>query len=149
MILIGDTGGIIAAFNRGSAIYTAAREAMFSAPAMSVSPLVMLELEHIMTRDFGRSAAYSINDWLLKSAQSHRVVIPDVSATDLQQTRAVQNRYLDLELDLTDALNVVLAFRHRTNRLLTTDERDFRAITPLTHHTGFQLLPADGTSDRN
>lgn len=143
MILIGDTGGVIAAFNRSSLLYASAREALFSSSSMIVAPLVLLELEHIMTRDFGRGAAYSVNDWLLKNAQSQRVMIPDVSEKDLRQARTVQNRYLDLELDLTDALNVVLAARYRTDCVLTTDERDFRAITPLTHHLAFRILPAD------
>ncbi|GAA4232966.1 putative nucleic acid-binding protein [Streptosporangium album] len=49
-----------------------------------------------------------------------------------------------LRLDLADAVGVVLADRYRTNRILTLDQRDFRAIEPLTHGlTAFHILPAD------
>jgi hypothetical protein len=39
---------------------------------------------------------------------------------------------------------VILAHRFRTRRLLTFDERDFRAITPLSGGS-FTLLPRDMT----
>ncbi|NLS10494.1 PIN domain-containing protein [Nesterenkonia sp. MY13] len=144
MLLIADTGGLITAFNRFSSNNAAAQEALFAASVAVVTPLVMLEVEHIMTRDFGRQAAYSVTDWLLKSAQQQRVVVPEIPVATLQEARMVQNRYADLDLDLTDAVNVVVAQRYRTNRLLTIDERDFRGIRPLSHHEAFHLLPADG-----
>jgi hypothetical protein len=38
----------------------------------------------------------------------------------------------------------VLADRYRTDRIFTLDQRDFRAITPLTAGIGaFRILPAD------
>jgi len=44
-----------------------------------------------------------------------------------------------------DAPVVVLAARHRTTRLLTLDERDFRPMRPL-YGTAFTLIPADTES---
>jgi hypothetical protein len=38
---------------------------------------------------------------------------------------------------------VIHAHRFRTRRLLTFDERDFRAVTPVSGG-GFMLLPRDG-----
>ena len=52
------------------------------------------------------------------------------------------DRYADLKLVLSDASVAVLAARHRTTRLLTLDERDFRPMRPL-YGTAFTLLPAD------
>jgi predicted nucleic acid-binding protein len=51
-------------------------------------------------------------------------------------------RYSDLNPGLADLSVVVLAHRFRTERLLTFDERDFRAMRPLTGDH-FQLLPRD------
>ncbi|WP_370592640.1 hypothetical protein [Streptomyces sp. NBRC 109706] len=49
-----------------------------------------------------------------------------------------------LRLDLADAVGVVLAHRYRTDRVLTLDRRDFRAITPLTPgFESFRILPTD------
>jgi uncharacterized protein len=45
---------------------------------------------------------------------------------------------------LADLSVVVLAHRFRTRRLLTFDERDFRAVKPLAGGS-FVLLPRDGT----
>ena len=51
-------------------------------------------------------------------------------------------RYSDLNLGLADLSVVVLAHRFRTDRLLTFDERDFRAMRPLAGGH-FALLPKD------
>ena len=45
---------------------------------------------------------------------------------------------------LTDAVNAVLAERYETDGILTTDQRHFRTITPLTRRfDAFRLLPFD------
>ncbi|MGH2355036.1 MAG: hypothetical protein ACRDI2_09890 [Chloroflexota bacterium] len=43
---------------------------------------------------------------------------------------------------LADASLVVLARRYRTRRILTFDQRAFRAVEPL-HGGAFTILPAD------
>lgn len=55
----------------------------------------------------------------------------------------VDRRYSGLDLGLADASLVVLAERYRTRRLLTFDERHFRAVAPL-QGGSFTLLPTDG-----
>ncbi len=43
-----------------------------------------------------------------------------------------------------DAVGVVLADRHRTNKIFTLDQRDFKAIQPVTRgFDAFTILPAD------
>jgi predicted nucleic acid-binding protein len=54
----------------------------------------------------------------------------------------VARRYRDLHLGLADASLVVLARRYHTRRVLTFNERDFRAVTPL-QGGAFAILPAD------
>lgn len=104
---------------------------------------MFLEIEHIMVREGGRSAAYAVNDWLLEQTETLRVQVPEVSAMTLGRARRVQDRYARLRLDLTDAVNVVLAEAYETPAVLTLDRRDFRAVRPLTDHEGFLLLPDD------
>lgn len=65
-----------------------------------------------------------------------------LSRADLQQTRAIVDQYRDLKLGLTDASLMVIAARHRTNRIASFDERAFRAVSPLTGGS-FTVLPAD------
>jgi len=56
----------------------------------------------------------------------------------------LDEQYADLDLGLADLSVVILAHRFRTRRLLTFDERDFRAIAPLSGGS-FTLLPRDKT----
>ncbi|MEU4837243.1 hypothetical protein [Nocardia testacea] len=72
-----------------------------------------------------------------------RIEVPQLSADLLRVARRVQNRYLALRPDLTDAANVSLAERYETVAVLTLDRRDFRAIGPLTDDAAFSLLPDD------
>jgi predicted nucleic acid-binding protein len=123
--------------------HEAARAAMRQAALTVVSPLVILEIEHITTRNVDRRAAHAVNDWLLAQERTGRVAVPEVSADILRKARKVQNRYAALRLDLTDAVNVVLAEASDTETVLTLDRRDFRAITPLTGAHAFRLLPDD------
>ncbi len=124
-------------------MHRSARRAFIDSPATVVSPPVLLEIEHVITREQGRSAAYGVNDWLLKNAEGRRIVVPELTAEMLRRARSVQDRYRDLRLDLADAVNVVLAERYETPRMLTLDARDFRAVRPLSGHDAFVLVPKD------
>jgi predicted nucleic acid-binding protein len=63
---------------------------------------------------------------------------------DLRIARGLAAQYRDLKIGITDALNAVLADRYDTNEILTTDQRHFRAVTPLSRRfDAFRLLPAD------
>ena len=72
-----------------------------------------------------------------------RALLPEVTADTLDAAQAVRERYVDLHLDLADAVNVAVAAEFRTNTVLTLDRGDFRAIHPLTDHYAFRLLPDD------
>ncbi|MEU3326468.1 PIN domain-containing protein [Streptomyces albus] len=143
MIVVGDTSGLVAALNAADPEHEAARTAMRQAALTVVSPLVILEIEHITTRNVDRKAAHVVNDWLLAQESTGRLTIPELSADTLRKARTVQNRYVALRLDLTDAVNVVLAEAYDTETILTLDRRDFRTVTPLTGNHAFRLLPDD------
>lgn len=143
MIIVGDTSGLVAAFNSADPEHVAARMALIGAALTVVSPLVFLEIEHVTTRNVGRRQALELNDWLLAQERIGRVAVPTVSAPELRTARAIQNRYEALRLDLTDAVTVVVAEQYETDTVLTLDRRDFRAVAPLTGAPAFRLLPDD------
>ncbi|RRR45895.1 PIN domain-containing protein [Mycolicibacter terrae] len=143
MILVGDTSGLVAALNVDDPEHAAARQALIKAALTVISPLVLLEIEHVTTRNVGGREALAINDWLLTQERTGRVAVAVVPARTLRTARAVQNRYEALRLDLTDAVTVVLAQQYETNAVLTLDRRDFRAIVPLNGAPAFRLLPDD------
>jgi hypothetical protein len=61
----------------------------------------------------------------------------------LTEARDLIAQYRDLRIGLADASLIVLAARFDTRRILSFDERAFRAIAPL-QGGSFTLLPADG-----
>lgn len=69
-------------------------------------------------------------------------VVDCLDRKELAEARQLATRYRDLRLGLADASLIVLAARYATTRILTLDERAFRAVTPL-HGGAFTVLPAD------
>jgi len=61
---------------------------------------------------------------------------------DVGRAATLVERYRQMDIGIADASLIVLAAKYRTTRLLTLDERHFRAIRPL-HATAFTLLPTD------
>jgi predicted nucleic acid-binding protein len=143
VIVIGDTSGLVSAFNADDPSQAAARSAFQRASVTVISPLVFAEIEHIMTRNINRIAGHEAIDWLLAQERTKRVLLPELTATALRRARMIQGRYAALRLDLADSVNVVLAAEYETDCILTLDRRDFRAVRPLTQHRAFRLLPDD------
>lgn len=121
----------------------AARGVLRDAGTLVVSPVLLGELDHVARRVLGRDASHQAIDDIRRWARAGRAVLPEVTADILDTAQAVRARYLDLQLDLADAVNVAFAAQFRTNAVLTLDRRDFRAIHPLTDHRAFRLLPDD------
>jgi uncharacterized protein len=143
VIVIGDTSGLVSAFNADDPGQADARRALKRASVTIISPLVIAEIEHVMTRNIHRNAAHEAIDWLLAQERTKRVLVSESAAPVLRRARMVQRKYAALRLDLADSVNVVLAAEYETDCVLTLDRRDFRAIRPLTHHPAFRLLPDD------
>jgi uncharacterized protein len=62
--------------------------------------------------------------------------------SDYETILEVDRRYADFNLGLADCALVVLANRYDTTRILSFDERHFRAVAPLAGGA-FTILPAD------
>jgi predicted nucleic acid-binding protein len=103
------------------------------------SQLVVAEADYLILRRLGIDVELSFLDDLAQGTYT----VDALTATELASARDVVARYRDLELGLADASLVVLAGRWRTRRILTLDERAFRAVTPL-QGGAFEVLPADG-----
>jgi uncharacterized protein len=143
VIVVADTSGIIAASDRKARESAACREILQDAGTVIVSPLVLTEVDHLAKARFGSQARVTIIDFVIAQARQLRFQIPEVDIEILGTARLVQQQYASLDLDLADAVNVVLAAQYRTDAVLTLDRRDFRAMRPLTPHKWFRLLPDD------
>jgi predicted nucleic acid-binding protein len=143
VILVADTSGIIAAFDRNAPEADDCRKALQEAGTVILSPLVLAEVDHLARARLGATARTTILGLLLDQVRRMRFQVPEVGTELLDTAAAVIRRYQDLDLDLADAVTVALAAEYRTATLLTLDRRDFRAIRPLTPHAAYRVLPDD------
>lgn len=107
--------------------------------SLVTSQIVVAEADYLILRRLGIDVELRFLDDLA----SGTYVVDALTPPELTIARDVAARYRDLELGLADASLVVLAGRWRTRRILTLDERAFRAVSPL-QGGSFEILPADG-----
>lgn len=143
MIYIIDTSGVIEAFDRDSQQAKNCAAVLTSPSAGVLSPLVLAEVDHLARRRFGAAARRTILQTLADGIRASHFISPTLTGDLLDHAISVLDSYRDLDLDLADAVNVELARTYATPDILTLDQRDFRAIRPLTGHASFRILPAD------
>lgn len=108
-------------------------------PVLTTTPLVLAEVDHLVSVRLDRRAAGA---WRQQVAQAGLRVEwwPGAERTMVD----VAERYGRLAVGLTDASLLALAARLGTDRIATLDQRHFGAMTPLTSHDAFRVLPDDG-----
>lgn len=143
MIIIADTSALYAAFDSAQPEHDPAA-AVLDTATMVISPLVITELDHLVHRDLGFPAAMQVIEALTDRMAAGQYKLAELKHTDLVAAHEVRTKYEGLRLDLADGIGVVLADRYRTNEIFTLDQRDYRAITPLTPGMeSFRIIPAD------
>lgn len=138
-MIIADTSGLLAAFGRDTTRHRETLAAYERDPGPVVlSPFVLAELDYLLLTRAGVKAELD----LLADGADGVFELAAFSRADVGRAAEVASGYASLGLGIADASIVVLAARYQTTRLLTLDERHFRAVRPL-HADAFTLLPAD------
>ena len=139
--LIIDTSGYLAGTATAHPLHGTVLKLLSSARQPPVvSPMVIAEIDYLVLDKAGVDRELDVIDDLTGGAYE----IPDLDVDDLRTARQLAARHRDLKIGMTDAVNAVLAERYDTNEILTTDQRHFRVITPLTRRfDAFRILPAD------
>jgi predicted nucleic acid-binding protein len=101
-----------------------------------VSLPVATEVDYLLGRRGGRAARLRFHD----DMASGRFVVAGLSVDDFQTISDLERRYADLDAGLADLSIVVVAARHRTDRIVTFDQH-FRALRPLDGSAAFVMLP--------
>jgi uncharacterized protein len=137
--LLLDASGLLAAMLSNQPQHEAAAAALRAADEPRLlSPFVLGEVAYLLQKYAGTHAELALLDEVATGVYELAPFAP----IDIAAARDVTARYADLRVGLTDASIVVLAGRHRVDRVLTLDERHFRALrTPA--GGPFTLLPAD------
>ena len=99
---------------------------------------VTAEIDYLLGQRFGPPARRAF----LEDLCARRYESPGLDGRDYEAALNLDRRYADLNLGLADLSVAVIAGRLGTRRLLTFDERHFRAVRPL-QGGAFTLLPAD------
>lgn len=139
--LIVDTSGYLASVYSKHPDHLATRKLLTTASEPPViSPLVIAEIDYMVLDSRGVDQELAVLGELTSGAYE----LADVDVDDLCRGRQLAARHRDLKIGLTGAVNAVLADRYDTNEILTTDQRHFRVVTPLTRRfKAFRLLPYD------
>jgi predicted nucleic acid-binding protein len=137
--LIVDASALYAQADSDDPAHLAAREVLESeTEALVTSQIAVAEADYLILDRLG------VDTWLafLADLETATFEAECLTSAELRTARELALRYRDLRLGLAGISLVLLARRRRTRRLLTFDERAFRAVTPLQGGT-FTLLPAD------
>ncbi|MGP3942776.1 MULTISPECIES: PIN domain-containing protein [Streptomyces] len=145
LIAIADTNALYRLLDPKLTGHEEHKEALAAISHLIVSPMVLAELDYLITARGGPLKALTAARFIERNMATRRFEVPPV-AEHLSAAIAVAEGYADADggkgIGLTDAMNVALAASYRTDAVFTTD-RHFRMVRPLTGHEAFRLLPDD------
>ena len=143
MTLVLDAAPLVAVADRRDRLAPTIEAILRSESGELVIPLpVAAEVDYLLGRRLGRRSRLAFLDDLAAG----RFRLEPLDAGDLQTVANLERVYDDLDFGLADLSVVVAAARHATRRILTLDERHFRALRNLDGRP-FVLLPADIDAD--
>jgi uncharacterized protein len=99
---------------------------------------VTAEVDYLLGRRLGRKARLAF----LEDLAAGRFLVAALDESDHRRVIDLEVKYSNIDAGLADLSVVVVAGRHGTARLLTFDERHFRALRSLDGKP-FTLLPFD------
>jgi predicted nucleic acid-binding protein len=140
--LVIDAGPLVAVADRRDPMSSRVEALLREEPGELVIPApVTAEVDYLLGRRLGRRARLAFLDDLAAG----RFTVAGLEAEDYRVVLDLERRYEDVDAGLADLSTVVVARRCRTKRLLTFDERHFRALRPL-DGGHFTLLPAEASA---
>lgn len=142
MTLILDAAALVAVADRNDSAQSTVENVLRAERGGLILPAqVSAEVDYLLGVRLGSAARRAFLDDLAAERFQVECPRPDEYRVIAELDRA----YAALDLGLADASIVVLAHRFHTRRLLTFDERHFRAVRPL-QGGSFTLLPRDRAS---
>jgi predicted nucleic acid-binding protein len=137
--LVVDAGALYAQADRDDPGHEAVRAILEAErETLVTTELAVAEADYLILDRLGPDVELAFLDDLGEGT----FVVECLDRAQLRRARDVVARHRDLRLGLADASLIVLAERYATRRILTFDERAFRAVPPL-QGGAFTILPAD------
>lgn len=139
MTLLIDAGPLVALADPDEPLRAAILDALSREPGALVIPApTTAEIDYMLGQRFGHPARRAF----LADLAAGRFAVSSLEGDEYGTVVDLEARYADLGLGLADCALVALADRHETTRILSFDERHFRAVKPL-RGDAFTILPAD------
>lgn len=141
MTLILDSGGLLAAIDPNQNDHEAFSTALtgYAHGPLVISPFVVAELDYMILRDYGREDQLAFLEEVNRGAYR----LESFDEADFSRAWELISKYHYLaSFGIADASCVVLAERHGTTDILSTDQRDFRRVE-LPDGGYFRILPYD------
>jgi predicted nucleic acid-binding protein len=139
MALIVDAGALYAQADADEPRHAAVRAILEGEhETLVTTELAVAEADYLILDRLGPDVELAFLDDLAEGT----FVVECLDRDRLGAARALVAQYRDLRLGVADASLVVIAEQYASRRLLTFDERAFRAVKPL-QGGAFTLLPAD------
>lgn len=139
MALVIDAGALYAQADADEPRHAAVADVLRAErEALVTTELAVAEADYLILQRLGVEVELAFLDDLAAGTFE----VECLTRRELATARQLVDQYRDLRIGLADASLVVLAQRHRSTRVLSFDERAFRAIAPLGGGS-FTLLPAD------
>jgi predicted nucleic acid-binding protein len=140
LTLLIDAAPIVALIDPDEPRRAAVLAALRAEPGALVIPApTTAEIDYLLGQRFGHPARRAF----LRDLAAGRFTVAGLEREDYSTVVGLEERYADIRLGLADCALVTIADRYRTTRILSFDERHFRAVAPL-RGEAFTLLPADG-----
>ena len=139
MALVADSGALYALYDSRDQNHRAVRQAVENEPGAIIVPVVILgELDYLLRVRIGVLAELRLLDGLTGGA----LAMEAFTEGDAVRCKELLVKYQDLDLGLVDASVIATAERLKIRRILTVDERDFRAVRSARGEP-FVLVPGD------
>lgn len=137
-MIVADTSGIFSALDRSQPAHAEVVRVLEGDEPLVLSPFVLAELDYLIATRVSVAASTE----LLRDVADGAYELAAFSADDIGDAATLVGHYEYLGIGLADASIAILADRYATDRLLTLDERHFRAVRTRSGGS-FVLLPAD------
>ena len=136
MTLIGDTGALIALYDKDDDYHHAVLSIIEKTSTIIIPDVILAEIDYLLCKFLGVKAEVDFLEALIEGTYT----LYRLDKQDFTRCRELLLQYQDLNLGLADTSVMATAERLNIYNILTIDERDFRAVhlkKPLV------LLPTD------
>ena len=139
MALIGDSGAIYALYDKRDQHHAAVSRCIDREEEAIIVPMAILaEIDYLLRDRLGQCATLRF----LEGVSIGGIMLEPLTSADVARCHTLLEAYADLDLGLADAAVISTAERLGITRILTVDQRHFRAVRSV-QGKPFVLLPAD------